>query len=135
MHSISNTPTRQQLRNFGLIMGTMIALFFGLLIPWIWDLTIPVWPWALAALFCVWGLSLPNTLSPVYRAWIKLGHGLGWVNTRILLGIIFYLIIMPVGLLMRLAGKDPMSRHFERDRNTYRIESTSPPRNSLEKPF
>jgi hypothetical protein len=52
---------------------------------------------------------------------MTLGEGLGWINTRVILGVVFYGLFTPVGLLMRLRGKDPMRRNWEPDTDTYRV--------------
>jgi len=62
---------------------------------------------------------VPVALLPVYRAWMLLAQGLLWINTRILLGLVFFLMVTPLGLLMRLFGRDPMERRFDRRAATY----------------
>ncbi len=49
----------------------------------------------------------------LYGIWMKFAHALGWVNTRIILTIVYFLAITPVALFFRIAGKDPMQRSFE----------------------
>jgi hypothetical protein len=61
----------------------------------------------------------PTSLRVVYRGWMALGQALGWFNTRIILGVVFYLLVTPMGLLMRLAGKDPMRRRYAPEADTY----------------
>lgn len=125
----------KELRQFGFIMAGGLILFFGLLIPWIWDRSFPLWPWIAAAVFVAAGLVYPKILSPIFRAWLKIGHVLGWINTRIILGLVFFVIFFPVALILRIAQKDPMARKYRPDEASYRIPSTSPPREQLEKPF
>lgn len=133
--TIQINPDNKDLRNFALIMGAMIGLFFGLLIPWIWDLAHRSWPWVVAGIFAVWGLILPVSLKPVFWIWMKIGHVLGWVNTRLLLSIVFYGLILPFGFFMRIFGKDPMSRAFDGKMQSYRVESEQPITQNLDKPF
>ena len=52
----------------------------------------------------------PIILRPVFKLWLKIAHAVGWFNTQILLSIVFILIFIPIGLIMRLLGKDPMKR-------------------------
>jgi hypothetical protein len=128
--------SKKDLREFGLVTAGMITLVFGLLIPWIWDATSwPMWPWILAALLGTISLILPNILQPVYHWWMKLAHVLGWINTRILLSLVFFLIFLPVALIMRLMGKDPMRRKLDSTEKSYRVESKTPPQNHMERPF
>jgi hypothetical protein len=126
--------TKEQLRNFGLLTSALLILFFVLLIPWIWDLSLPVWPWVVGGILSTVALVYPNSLKPVYSVWMRFAELLGWVNTRIILGLIFYVIIMPFGLVMRLFN-DPMHRKVENDADSYRKISKSPNSHNLEKPF
>lgn len=64
----------------------------------------------------------------LYRAWIKLGDMLGWINSRIILGIMFYLLFVPIGLLLRLLGKGRIREMQRNQANTFRQVST--PRSS-----
>ena len=69
----------------------------------------------------VLALVQPRSLVQVYRLWMTVGEVLGWINTRILLGLIFYVIFTPLGLLMRLRGQDPMRRTLASEADTYRV--------------
>ncbi len=52
----------------------------------------------------------PVILRPVFKLWLKVGHAVGWFNTQVLLSIVFILMVIPTGLIMRLFRKDPMKR-------------------------
>jgi hypothetical protein len=52
----------------------------------------------------------PIILRPVFKLWLKVAHAIGWFNTQLLLSIVFILIFVPTGLVMRLLRKDPMKR-------------------------
>lgn len=56
------------------------------------------------------GLFAPSAARAFHAAWMRLAHALGWINSRILLALIFYLVITPVGLMQRLAGRDALRR-------------------------
>lgn len=56
------------------------------------------------------GLFAPPAARAFHVVWMRLAHALGWVNSRILLALIFYLVITPVGLMQRLAGRDALRR-------------------------
>ena len=133
--SAARTPDRKTLVEFGLVTGGLIAVLFGLLFPWLWGRRFPVWPWAAAAVLYAFALGAPALLAPVYRAWMAIGSVLGWVNTRILLGAVFFLVVTPIGAVMRLTGRDPLRRTFEPRGKTYRIPSARPPREKMEVPF
>lgn len=126
---------RKELREFGFVLAGGVALMFGLFIPWLRESGYPWWPWAFAAVAALIALSAPRALGPLYRGWIKVGSWLGWINSRIILGIVFYIVVLPMGLVMRLTGKDPMARSLDSHCKTYRVKSADHPRERLEKPF
>ncbi len=127
---------KQGLRKFGLTTGVIIVILFVAFFPWLFESPeLPVWPWVLAAALWVPALLFPLVLRPVYKGWMKVGLVLGWVNTRIILGILFYLLIFPIGLMLRLAGKDPLARKFDETARSYRKKSEDIDRDRLEKPF
>jgi hypothetical protein len=127
--------TPRLLRQFGFILGGGIAFLFGLLFPWLGERAIPLWPWIFLAIVAGTGLILPMALKPVYLGWMKLGAILGWINTRIILGLVFYVIFVPVSFLLKLSGKDPMARKLDRSLSSYRVKSKPATPNQLERPF
>lgn len=135
MGPINTNPDRKELRNFGLITGGLTPVFFGLLLPRIFGHAYPVWPWIAGAALAVTGLLLPQVLKPLYRVWMTIGHYLGWINTRIILSIMFYLVILPFGAVMRLLGKDPMRRSLGGREDSYRVQSPDSDKSHMERPF
>jgi hypothetical protein len=134
MHDIPDLD-KKGLRNFGLMMGAFLAGLFGLVFPYIGGMAFPLWPWLVAAFFWVWALAAPGTLNPVYRVWMKIGLTIGKVVNMIILGFVFFVIIFPMGIIMRLIGRDPMFRKLDKTTDTYRTPSKTSSPNSLEKPF
>jgi len=130
-----DNPGTGELRKFGLIMGGMVAGIFGVLLPWLVGYSWPYWPWIVLAVFWPWALAVPDSLFPVYKLWMRFGHVAGWINTRIILAIMFFGMFFPAGLLMRLLGKDPMRRKTDKNAMSYRIESTPIERNHIERPY
>ncbi|NIR28423.1 MAG: sxtJ [Gammaproteobacteria bacterium] len=126
---------RKGLREFGLVIGGMVAGLFGLMFPWLLESPVPVWPWALGGILGVWALVAPDTLRPVYRLWMRFGLLLNRVTTPIILGVVFFLIITPVGFVMRLAGKDPMARRLDGAARSYRVASRETDKDNMEKPY
>lgn len=110
----------KQLRSFGLLVGGIFGLI-GL-----WPLVIRgesprIWALVLAVLLVGLGLVFPTGLRRVHHVWMLAGHALGWINTRILLGIVYYALLTPIGAIMRLSGRDPMRRVFSPEADTYRV--------------
>ncbi len=115
--------SKQELRQFGYLMGGMVALLFGLFLPWVLKQQLPTWPWIVTLIFLTLALLLPVSLKPVYLLWMKFGQLMGWINTRIILGLVFVVIFSPVGLLMRLIRHDPLQRRLLPEATSYRIEA------------
>lgn len=116
-------------------MGVMLFGVFWLLIPWIWKLKQPLWPCVAAIFFIFAGLVLPIALKPVYILWMRLGAILGWVNQRLILGIIFFIFFLPMGLLFKCLRRDVLSRRLNKKTVSYRIPSQQPSKKNLDKPF
>jgi hypothetical protein len=126
---------RKELRQFGLMTGGIVAVLFGLILPLLWGHGLVRWPWIVAATLALWAIAAPGTLNPVYRIWMRFGLVMGFINTRIILGIIFYGLMWPMGAMMRLLGHDPMHRQFEGDRETYRLPTQPRLKKSMENPY
>lgn len=128
------TLDRKGLRNFGLTTGGMVLVLFAGLIPWLLEQDLPIWPWVVAAALWTLAIMAPYTLGPIYNGWMKFGTVVGALNTRVLLGLIFYVIITPSGFVMRLLGRDPLHRKLDGS-STYRISSKANPPQNMERPF
>jgi hypothetical protein len=87
------------------------------------------WPYAAGGggVFLVLGFAGRPLLRPVQIAWMVLAHALAWINTRLLLGLFFFLVMTPVGLVMRMTGKDSLQRRFDRSAPTYWIKREKKP--------
>ncbi len=71
-----------------------------------------------AFLFIVRFLATPLML-PVYKGWMAFGKTVGWVNTNVLLTLAYFIAFAPIGIIMRLTGKDPMARRFDKKAASY----------------
>ena len=121
----SPAPTRKQLREFGLLIGLVFPVLLGWLLPALHGHPFREWTLWIAVPALILGLLAPRSLSQPYRGWMALGHGLGWVNSHLILGLVFVLVLQPIALLMKLAGHDPLrrKRHGEQ---SYRETRTNP---------
>ena len=126
---------RKDLRNFGIVTGSIVGGLFGIALPWLFEFSHPRWPWYVAAPLILSGLVIPMTLRPVYRAWMKLGVMISRVTTPIVLGAAFFLVIMPFGITRRLLGKDSMRRKYDRNASSYRIDVANRSNANFEDPF
>jgi len=131
---MSRTQSVRQLRHFGFLVGGIFG-FIGLW-PLLWRHQNPrLWALALTVLLGVPALVAPRILAPVYRAWMALGEVLAWINTRIILGVVFYGVVTPIGLVMRLTGHDPMRRQFEQAGESYRVRCVPRPATHMTRQF
>lgn len=101
--------TPKEGRKFGLLVGGVMVLLAGVSL-WRGHYWPPRVLAAVGALLILGGALIPGQLGPVYRAWMGLAHLLSKVTTPIFLGIVYYVVMTPIGLIRRLFGKNPM-RH------------------------
>ena len=116
---------RIALRKFGITMG-IVFLVIGSLFFFRQKHVIAVNSLVVSCLFIIIGLVLPIFLKPVYIVWMRFASILGWINTRIILFILFYLVVTPLGLLMRLLRMDLLERKNKIDsywKNKEKVES------------
>jgi hypothetical protein len=94
-------------RKFGLLVGAAFLALTALL----WWRGAPAGMWvtgAIGALLVLGGLALPGHLGPIFRAWMGLAHLLSKVTTPIFMGIVYFVVLTPIGLLMRAFGRSPL---------------------------
>jgi hypothetical protein len=111
-------------RGFGLVFAAFFALLGGLSLyehgsRW------PIW-FGLAAVFAAAALLVPHLLAPLNRIWAKFGLLLHAVVSPLILGILFFLCITPIGFLMRLSGKDPLRLKLDPDATSYWLPRQPP---------
>ena len=101
----------KELRNYGLVMALALSVI-GAVLLWRDKGHYPVF-FGIAAAFLLAALAVPVALKPVYRAWMTLAGLLGWVMTRVILIVAFVVLLAPIGLLLRLCGKDILDIRFK----------------------
>jgi hypothetical protein len=72
-----------------------------------------------AAAISLAGLLNPRWIRPVFVTWMRLAYPIGWTVSHLMLATIYYLVITPIGLVMRLLGRDPLQRRWDRQASTY----------------
>ncbi len=111
-------------RGFGYVFAAFCALVAAL--SWYNSGTHWTWWFTAAALFALIGWLRPRLLAPLNRAWTKLGLVLAAVISPLVLAIVFYACVAPIGWVMRLAGKDLLRLRYEPDADTYWIRRDPP---------
>ena len=111
-------------RNFGFVF----AVFFLIvaMLPLLHGHEIKYWAAGLSVIFGVLSLLIPAVLAPLNYCWYRFGMLLHNIVSPITLAVLFYCVVMPTGLMMRLLGKDPLRLRFDHAANSYWIERTPP---------
>jgi len=127
-------PDRTELRKFALIFGGALVAFGGL--AWYRGSELATWLGVPGATVILVGLALPQALRWLFFVWMAIGLVLGTIVTGIILTIIFLIAVTPIGLVMRLSGRDPMHRKLDPGARSYWIpKSPNTDRGRLEKYF
>lgn len=111
-------------RSFGIVFAVVFAVI-GLL-PLLFSGTVRLWSLAIGAVFLLLAFATPRALAPLNRLWLKFGLLLHRIVSPLVLGIMFYGVVTPTGLLMRALGKDPLRLRLDRASSSYWIERVPP---------
>ena len=124
----------RKLRSFGLIVAAGFAI-------------IALWPTvfrgqnprmgalALSVVLSAMAFVFPPALKPFHRVLMSIGETLGWVNSRIILSVVYYVLIVPIGAIRRMTGKDAMRRKFEPAAETYKIPRSRRPASHMQRQY
>jgi len=105
--------TAREGRKFGLTVGVAFLALTALMI-WREHTVAARVTGSLGSLLILGGLLIPSRLGPVQAAWMGLAHAISKVTTPIFMGVVYFLVLAPVGVVMRLFGRNPM-RHKPAD--------------------
>jgi hypothetical protein len=111
-------------RSFGFVFAA-VFLIIGLY-PLLHAAGIRIWAVVISGLFLLLAAFVPHVLAPANRLWTKFGLLLHNIVSPIALGILFFLVVTPTGLLMRLFGKDPLRLRFDPAAGSYWIKRDPP---------
>jgi len=117
---MQNQSSNPEVRRFALTVGTGLTLI-GALSRYRGHTEAPIVLWMISGVLWLLGLAQPRLLLPVQKAWMAFANILGWVNTRIILGLLFYVVLTPISILARFF-KDPLDRKLHDGRDTYWIQ-------------
>ena len=112
---------RKEIRKFSIGLG-IILLGLGGLQVWRGHSSAASVFGTAGLLSLVLAVVAPRLMRPVHLVISKIGHALGWVNTRLILGIMYYSLFTPIALFMKLIGRDPLARRFDPEATTYWVE-------------
>ena len=110
-------------KSFGIVFS--IVFFLIAIYPLINNQELRVWSLIIAIIFLVLGLINSKILTPLNKLWFKFGILLGRIVSPIIMGVIFFLVVTPTGLIVRIFGKDLLNLKFNKDKS-YWIEKSGP---------
>ena len=116
---MKNNVTNTELRKFGIFVGSAFIVLLGFLIPYLNGHSFSRYTLFIGISLIIIGLIKPSLLSKVYQFWISLGHFLGWINSHLILGLVFIIILQPIAFFMRIFGYDPL-RKKRNNKQSYR---------------
>ena len=117
---INWTPSRRELKQFACIWIPLFATAAGLLLVYrraAWGPAAVLWAIALSSLAV--GLVRPQAFRPVFVAWMVAAYPIGWTVSTLVLLATYYLLFLPVGLLLRVFRYDPLDRRLDRAAPSY----------------
>ena len=110
---------RSSEKSFGILFFIVFAIIG--LYPLLSFNFVSVWSLVIALIFLVLGLTKPSVLKPLNTGWIKLGEILGKIIAPVVMLLVFFIVITPIGLMLRLFGKDILGLKFSEKVKTYWI--------------
>jgi hypothetical protein len=125
--------TPSQGRKFGLTVGIAFLALAALLHFWRHRETVAAVMGSVGALLVLAALLIPTRLGPLERGWMALARAISKITTPIFMGVVFFVVVTPIGLLMRLVGRRPLV-HPERDGGFW-MAPASGGRSDLERQF
>ncbi len=133
---MKNDWGKKDLREFGTVLALILAILSFLHFRK-GNENLFMWFAGFSGAALISALIFPVLLSPVFRIFLRVAHAIGWFNTRVILIAVYYLILTPIGLVMRFLGKDILDKNFNRPSDTYwrKRAVISADRESLEKQY
>ena len=135
IEEIKNIKSKKtDLRKFGITIGVILLIIAGFLF-WKEKESFQILL-IIGVTFCILGIVIPFILKPIYWVWMIFATILGWIMTRVILSLLFYMILTPIGLISRLFGKQFLELKWNKTDSTYwNYRSKKLNRESYEKQF
>ena len=104
------SSSEKTFRYFGLLVGVLFPLFLGYVVPILTGHHFLIWTLFVGFSLIILAIFAPKLLRLPYKIWIGIGNFLGFINSRIILGVIFVVLMQPIALIMKIIGYDPIKR-------------------------
>lgn len=126
----------KDLRQFGITLS-LILILLGAIHFVRHRMVISQWFFSIGLIVLCLSALKPVLLRSVYAVFLKIAHAIGWFNTRVILIVIFFVVVTPISVIIRIFGKDPLNRKIDKGAPTYwtKRQKESSVRTSLERQF
>ncbi|MCA9124877.1 MAG: hypothetical protein H6822_09205 [Planctomycetaceae bacterium] len=121
---INWNPSRKELRAFSLLLIGFGAIVATVLLKRLESHTPALATLLVTGVIGLIGVVIPTAIRPLYVVWMALAFPIGWTVSHLMMLAVFYLVLTPIGLLMRLCGRDPMQRRLDRSAKSYWLART-----------
>jgi len=108
---------KSDLRKFGITIGVILLIIAGFLF-WKEKESFQIL-FTFGVTLCILGIAIPFILKPIYWVWMIFATILGWIMTRIILSLLFYIILTPIGLIARFFGKQFLELRWDKSKESY----------------
>jgi len=112
----------KEIRKFGLVIAIALGVIGSFVYVKFGNFDVVGWLWGIGLLFLILGFILPSVLRPVYRIWMLLAYFIGGIVSRVILTVLFYIVLTPTGLVLRLFGKDVLDQKFDKRQESYWVK-------------
>jgi hypothetical protein len=119
--TLNHEPNKENLKKFGLVLGTILVVIFGGIYPFIFKKEIIFWPIGIGSILIALAYLFPYVFKPIFIIFSITGNILGPINQFLLLTSIFYIIVFPINFILWIFRYDPMKRALDKRLKTYRI--------------
>ena len=121
---MNNNYSNKKFREFGFLIGFVFPFLIGWIIPAFGGHSFRIWTLCISLPSLFLAIAKPAFLLYPYHIWMKLGLILGWINSRIILGLVFLIILQPIAIIMKIFGHDPLRTKILR-KDSYREIKTN----------
>ncbi len=101
--------SKKILREFGFLIAFVFPILIGWILPYFGGHSFRIWTIWIGFTSLILAIARPNLLYYPYKLWMQLGNILGWINSRLILGLVFILVLLPIALIMQVFGHDPLN--------------------------
>ena len=108
---------KSDLRKFGITIGVILLIIAGFLF-WKEKESFQILL-IIGVTLCILGIAIPFILKPIYWVWMIFATILGWIMTRVILSLLFYIIFTPIGLILRFFGKQFLELRWDKSKESY----------------